>query len=113
MTLCYPDGPRARRLRFATSFKDKLIGLLFRSHMDTDEGLFFKGTNAIHTVGMRMPIDVLFLAGTPDGTLRVVEAHKRVAPMKTLTCKAADHVLELAAGALEQFGDVPSTIRIA
>lgn len=112
-TLFYPDGPRAHRVLFATTFKDRLLGLMFRTSMENDDALFFEKTNAIHTYGMQMPIDVLFLAGDPTGEMEIISAHHGVAPMKTFRERGADHTLELRAGALCAFGEIPSRVRLA
>jgi uncharacterized membrane protein (UPF0127 family) len=112
MILTYPDGPRAKDVRIAKSLRAKIVGLLFRRSMPDDEALFFPGINAIHTIGMQMPIDVLFLAGDVDGELEIIEAHENVGPRRSLRSRSADHTLELAAGALKRFGELPTHITL-
>lgn len=113
MVLLYDGEPRAQNVRVANSAKDRIVGLLFRKHMPDDEALFFPGINSIHTYGMQMNIDVLFLAGdAASGTLEIVDAYHNVAPMRTLRSRSADHTLELAAGALQRFGALPSHVTL-
>ena len=113
MVLLYDGEVRANNVRLASTTKDKIVGLLFRKAMEDDEALFFPNINSIHTFGMQMNIDVLFLAGDPaSGELEVVEAHHDVRPMRSLRSRTADHTLELAAGALRRFGDVPAKVQI-
>lgn len=98
-------------MRVAKSAKDKIVGLLFRSSMPDDEALFFPGVNAIHTFGMQMTIDVLFLKGEL-GALEVVDVHHDVRPMRSVRSRVADHTLELAGGALRRFGLVPTVVSL-
>lgn len=113
MVLLYDGEPRAQNVRVANSAKDRIVGLLFRKHMPDDEALFFPGINSIHTYGMQMNIDVLFLAGdAAGGTLEIVDAYHNLAPMRTLRSRSADHTLELAAGALQRFGTLPSHVTL-
>lgn len=113
MVLLYDGEPRAQNVRVANSVKDKIVGLLFRKSMPDDEALFVPGINSIHTFGMQMNIDVLFLAGdVSSGTLEIVDAHHNVGPKRSLRSRTADHTLELAAGALQRFGELPTHVTL-
>ena len=47
--------------RVARSHWDRLRGLIGRTVFGQGEGLWLPGTRAIHTFGMRFPIDVVFV----------------------------------------------------
>lgn len=111
MVLLIDGVERARNVRLAKSVKDKIVGLLFRKSMPDDEALFFLQINSIHTYGMQMNIDVLFLAGKLP-RLEVVDAYHDVSPMRALRSRAADHTLELAGGALHRFGELPKYVEL-
>jgi uncharacterized protein len=79
----------------------RTIGLLGRSKMDDDEALWFDSCSAIHTLGMRMPIDVLFL----DHDATVIRVVRRAKPwLPWIGARRARNVLELAGGACERVG---------
>jgi uncharacterized membrane protein (UPF0127 family) len=63
--LCAADGEELARVTLAERFRDRLIGLM-GSRPAPDTGLLFRGTNSIHMLFMRTPIDVFFLE-RPDG----------------------------------------------
>ena len=46
----------------AGSWRERLIGLLGRRELPEGEAVIFPRCNAIHTVGMRFPIDAVFVA---------------------------------------------------
>ena len=80
------DSPRARR-----------IGLLKRDKLNPGQGLWLYPTQAIHTFGMRFPIDVVFI----DRQLRVKRIYHRLAPFRlTSLVWSAQSVLELPSGSL-------------
>lgn len=84
------DTPRARR-----------VGLLAQAALEPGEGLWIYPTQAIHTFGMRFPIDVAFL----DRHLRVKRVYHRMPPFRlTRLVWGARSVLELAAGILAHTG---------
>ena len=80
------DTPRARR-----------TGLLKRDCLNPGQGLWIFPTQAIHTFGMRFPIDVVFI----DRQLRVKRVYHRLAPYRlTSLVWAAQSVIELPSGSL-------------
>ena len=85
----------ARRVVRAAGPLGRLAGLLGRHHLDPDEGMWFDRCGAIHTMGMSIAIDVVFL--DRDGVvLRVDDA---VEPWHPSICaRGARSVVELAAG---------------
>jgi uncharacterized protein len=88
----------ATRVDRATSFIHRTFGLLARPRIRPDEGLWIERCRAIHTVGMRAPIDVIFV----DDDRRVVRVAERVEPFTLVVAsRHARAVIELGAGALE------------
>ena len=82
----------------ATSRRDRRRGLLGRDAVDG--ALVLRPCKWVHTVGMRFPVDVAFVAA--DGTvLRIVRMgrHRVGAPVR-----GAAWVIEGAAGAFERWG---------
>ncbi|HEY0798647.1 MAG TPA: DUF192 domain-containing protein [Candidatus Baltobacteraceae bacterium] len=84
----------ARRLQRASNAWERGIGLLMRSSVAPDEGLWIDGCSAIHTMMMRASIDVFFL----DRDGRVLRIANAVAPNRPmLACRDAAVVVELGA----------------
>jgi len=107
----------AERMQRADTFMKRLVGLLGRDGMEEDEALWISPCKGIHTMGMRFPIDAIFL----DNGLRVVGLREHVAPWKsTGFIKGAASVLELPAGSIRkttvsvghQLGFVPEAINV-
>jgi uncharacterized membrane protein (UPF0127 family) len=91
----------AANVRLADSPRSRRIGLLHHEMLDADEGLWIYPTQAIHTFGMRFPIDVVFL----DPNLRVKRIYHGLAPFRLTTFVwGARSVLELASGSLAGTG---------
>jgi uncharacterized membrane protein (UPF0127 family) len=95
----------AERLEIATSLWARFMGLMGRSAIETDGGLWLSGTNGIHMFFMRFPIDAVFLgrAGA-DGRRRVLSVHHRVRPWVGMIplVRGADGVLELPVGTIDR-----------
>ena len=86
------DTPQSRR-----------IGLLRHKNLEPGEGLWIYPTQAIHTFGMRFPIDVVFL----DRGLRVKRVYHGLRPFRlTSFVWGARSVLELPSGSLAGTGTV-------
>ena len=85
----------------ADSFCKRARGLMFRSRWEGLDGLLLSPCGSIHTMGMRMQIDVCFL----DPELRVLRALACVGPWR-LAHGGTDSqaTLELPAGTLERTG---------
>ena len=83
-----------QKVLVANSFFSRLIGLLNRSSIEPSEGLFFKKAPAIHTIGMRFPIDILFL----DASRSVAKVLRQVKPNRILPYITSQYTIELAAG---------------
>jgi uncharacterized membrane protein (UPF0127 family) len=93
------DGTTLARIALATSFRTRLLGLIGR-RPDSDTGLLFPGTNSIHMLFMRTPIDVLFLdRADSDGWQRVRSIRIGLRPWIGLALSlGASDTLELAPG---------------
>ena len=69
-------------------------GLLGRETLGATEGLLLSPCKAVHTVGMRFPIDVIFI----DRDGRVVRIVPALAPWRIAMSARAKAVIELATG---------------
>ena len=68
----------AWRVRRADGFVARIVGLLPRNSIAPEEGMWFERCGAIHTLGMRTALDVVFL----DRSLRVVRCEAGVRPQR-------------------------------
>ena len=81
----------------ADSWWKRMLGLLARGRVGPDEGMYFDNCDAVHTVGMRSPIDIVFL----DENSRVVRVAPCVPGMRfAVICAGAKSVVELGEGSL-------------
>jgi uncharacterized protein len=91
----------ARFTRVASSFGARLVGLLNRGKLSDKEGLLLSPGGSIHTIGMRFPIDAVFL----DKRMCVLKLAPSVQPWRgVLAPRRTRHVLELAEGRIEAVG---------
>jgi uncharacterized membrane protein (UPF0127 family) len=84
-----------------TSLKRK-IGLLKHTKLDRGEGLWITPCEAVHTIGMKFPIDVLFL----DRKRRVRKVRSAMPRWRMSACLWAHSVLELPSGTAAATGTV-------
>ncbi|MEX1170364.1 MAG: DUF192 domain-containing protein [Chloroflexota bacterium] len=101
----------ATRLETADGLWGKFMGLMGRASLDPDAGLWLPGTNGIHMMFMRFPIDAVFV-GRPDaadGPLPVVSVHPGLRAWIGLVplVRGAHGVLELPVGTIARTGTVP------
>lgn len=94
----------ALRVAQAASTASRLRGLLGTLEPPR-HGLWMPGCRAVHTFGMRYPIDVVFVSAAH----RVLAIRARLAPWRIALCRRARGVIELAAGAAATHGLVPGT----
>lgn len=73
-------------------------GLLGRDRLSATEGLWIVPCEAVHTFGMRFPIDLIYL----DRHHRIKKIKSDVPPWKLSACLSAHSVLELAAGRIRE-----------
>ncbi len=89
------------RVALANRWWPRLRGLLFRPPLRSGEGLLLAPCRAVHTYGMKYPIDVAYL----DASGRIVALYPSLAPgHRTSWHAAAASVLELPAGTLASTG---------
>ena len=89
----------ATRIVRLSGFFRRALGLLGRGSLEPNEGAWIAPCNAIHTIGMRVPIDVIFL----DARGCVVQLESCVLPNRpALLCRRAKAVVELGSGALHR-----------
>lgn len=98
----------AADVKVANEYLSRLVGLLgqSRSWSNGDRALWIIPSRGIHTIGMRFPIDVLFL----DRGRTVVHLYKNLEPWRvSKVIMGARSVLELPAGTIAktktQIGD--------
>lgn len=85
------------RLEMADKLWKQAIGLLGRTHLPPDSALWLEPCNGIHTLGMRFPIDVIYL----DADGRVLKLFPNVRPWRICWPVRGTHaVIELPAGTL-------------
>jgi hypothetical protein len=75
----------------ATGVRSRLLGLALLDRDRAGAGLLIPGCRSVHTLGMRFPLDLLFL----DEDRRVVELRRGVPPGRFIRCAAAIAVLEV------------------
>ena len=73
-------------------------GLLGRQELRAGEGLWIRPCEAVHTFGMRFPIDLVYL----DCKLRVKKVRSGMRPWRHSACLTAHSVLELASGTIQE-----------
>src|SRR2546426_8572357 len=89
----------ATRVNRADSFRARLVGLLGKTDLKAEEALWLAPAKGIHTIGMKFPIDVIFL----NGDNRVVRAISDLAPYRlTRVYLTARSVLELRHGTIKK-----------
>ena len=89
------------RILWGGTSETRRKGLLGRTELAPDEGIYIIPCQWIHMFGMRIAIDVAFLG--KDG--RVLAVHHRLKPNRlSRLVFRAEGVLELAAGRLEDTG---------
>ena len=77
----------------AAGFRARLSGLAFLDREQAGPGLLIPRCAAVHTFGMRFPLDIYFL--DPDGT--VLATRRAVPPRRFVAHRGAAAVLELPA----------------
>jgi uncharacterized membrane protein (UPF0127 family) len=87
----------ATRVQLAATSKERRQGLLGVTHLDPDSGLWICPCEAVHTFGMAINLDVVFL----DRHQRVRKINAGVKVNRIAFCFSAYSVVELAAGSLK------------
>lgn len=93
----------AERVRLAATSSARRKGLLGIGKLSAGAGLWIAPCEAIHTFGMQMPIDAIFI----DRKYQVRKLRPYLAPSRISICLAADSVLELEAGTVARTRTLP------
>jgi uncharacterized membrane protein (UPF0127 family) len=89
----------ATKVRKADSFLTRLVGLLKRTNLGPEEALWLMPSKGIHTIGMKFPIDVVFL----DKDNVVLGIISGLVPYRITGVRLKGHsVLELPKGTLKK-----------
>lgn len=83
----------------ATSFVQRLRGLLGRLALDKHEALHIAPCRDVHSFGMKYSLDIVFL-GEDRNVIKV----GLLKPNRWMMCKEAKSVIELKAGAAQKYG---------
>ena len=90
----------ASHVEIAATSTARRKGLLSRTNLDPSAGLWIAPCEAIHTFGMKLPIDVVFL----DRSHRARKLVSNLSPARIAVCLAGSSVLELATGSIQRSG---------
>ena len=88
----------ADRVVIANTSATRRTGLLKHGELAAGEGLWIVPTEGVHTIGMKFPIDILFLSRNRT----VLKACAAVPSWRFALCLRAHSVLELPAGTIEK-----------
>lgn len=89
----------ALRTEVAGTFLRRVVGLIGRSGIREGDALLIVPCQAIHTLFMRFPVDILFL----DRSMRVVRVLENLPPFTVgRVCARASCALELRAGSVRR-----------
>ena len=89
----------ATTVRKADSFLTRLVGLLQRRALGPEEALWLIPSKGIHTIGMKFPIDVVFL----DKNSIVLKTISNLAPYRITGVQLRAHsIVELPKGTLNK-----------
>jgi len=88
------------QVKIADTFVARGLGLLVGAPLGASEGLLIAPCSSIHTIGMRYPIDVVFL----DAQARVLRVCPEVRAGRMRFAFGARGVLELRAGIAARHG---------
>lgn len=102
-----PTAPATFKVEVARSPLARARGLMGRSHLDAGLGLYLPGTNSIHMLFMRFPIDCVFV-GAPlaDGSRHVVGVRENLKPWSGVVwwARGAKGAVEVPAGSARAAG---------
>jgi uncharacterized protein len=83
----------------ASTFRTRLRGLLGSDEIAPHHALLLTSTRSVHTLGMRMPLDLVWV----DATGGLVGMDEAVVPGQRRRCSGAWGVLEVASGSGPRF----------
>jgi len=88
-----------------TSLLERMRGLLGRRPLLENQGLLLRPCSAVHTFGMRYPLDLLFL----DREWRITKMVDSLNPYRMAWSFGASMVIEMRSGTLNQLNLTPGT----
>ncbi len=95
----------AGQVESASSLWAKFMGLMGRAALPADAALWLPGSNGIHMMFMRFPIDAIFV-GRPesDGSREVLSVHRSLPPWRGVVwlVRGANGTLELPVGTIDR-----------
>ena len=100
---CSREVVLADRADVADTSGKRRTGLLKHASLESGEGLWIVPCEAVHTVGMKFPIDVVFLSRKR----KVLKIRKDMGRWKMAACFRAHSVLELPSGTCQRTGTQP------
>jgi len=106
------QGPRAAgrlRLHRADTYWARLLGLHAYRRLPWHAGLYLAPCKAVHTMGLRYAIDVVFL----DRHRRVIRRRDSLPPWRCAVCSRAASVVELPAGYCAAYADWEQALELA
>ncbi len=90
----------AARIHSARDSAARRRGLLGAKDLDSDSGLWIDPCEAVHTFGMAICLDAVFL----DGNRKVMKIAAHLKPNRIAFCLTARSVLEVRAGLIDASG---------
>jgi uncharacterized membrane protein (UPF0127 family) len=102
-----PTAEATFKVEVARSSFARARGLMGRANLEPGRGLYLPGTNSIHMLFMRFPIDCVFVsAPLPDGSRHVVGVRENLKPWSGVVwwARGAKGAVELPAGAARAAG---------
>jgi uncharacterized membrane protein (UPF0127 family) len=96
-------GPRAAQkltVKMAENYFTRLRGLMGKKSLADAGGLLLKRCSAVHTIGMRYALDLVFM----DKSGKVVKCTEGVKPFRTASARGAYYTLELNQGTIQKQG---------
>lgn len=91
---------RVPSVRFAALWWERAAGLLVLPPLERGEGLLIDSCRAVHTIGMRYPIDIIFI----DSTWSIVSVVKHLSTFRFRADRAASRTLEMLSGEASRLG---------
>ena len=89
----------ATKVKKADNFLTRLVGLLKRRNLGPEEALWLVPSKGIHTIGMKFPVDVIFL----DRAKKVLNLIPNLAPYRATSFYLWAHsVVELPDGMIKK-----------